>query len=84
MAIRATLTISMAAAIICSSVLFCCRNILGYAFSNEKEVVDYLRDMTPFLCVLIVSDCIQAVLSGMLYFLPLIVLPYDTLWKLST
>ncbi|XP_075085875.1 protein DETOXIFICATION 14-like [Nicotiana tabacum] len=64
LAIRATLTISMAAAIICSSVLFCCRNILGYAFSNEKEVVDYLRDMTPFLCVLIVSDCIQAVLSG--------------------
>ncbi|OIT21870.1 PREDICTED: protein DETOXIFICATION 14-like isoform X2 [Nicotiana attenuata] len=64
MAIRATLKISMAAATICSSVLFCSRHVLGYAFSNEKEVVDYLRDMTPFLCVLIVSDCIQAVLSG--------------------
>ncbi|CAN4116824.1 unnamed protein product [Withania somnifera] len=64
MAVRAALTISMTDAVISSSVLFCCRHIVGYAFSNEKEVVDYLSDMTPFLCVLIVSDCIQAVLSG--------------------
>ncbi|XP_059282914.1 protein DETOXIFICATION 14-like [Lycium ferocissimum] len=64
MAIRAALTISMADAIISSSVLYCCRHVVGYAFTNEKEVVDYLSDMTLFLCLLIVSDCIQAVLSG--------------------
>ncbi|KAJ8558358.1 hypothetical protein K7X08_005124 [Anisodus acutangulus] len=64
MAVRAALAISMTDAIISSSVLFSCRHVVGYAFSNEKEVVDYLSDMTPFLCVLIISDCIQAVLSG--------------------
>lgn len=67
MAIRAALTISMADAVISSTALFRCRHVVGYAFSNEKEVVDYLNDMTPFLCLLIVSDCIQAVLSGNLF-----------------
>ncbi|KAM3284613.1 protein DETOXIFICATION 3 [Capsicum chacoense] len=64
MAVRAALTISMAEAVISCTVLFCCHHVVGYLFSNEKEVVDYLSDMTPFLCLLIVSDCIQAVLSG--------------------
>ncbi|MCD9646094.1 hypothetical protein HAX54_035619 [Datura stramonium] len=63
-AVCAALTISVADAVISSSVLFCCRHVVGYAFSNEKEVVDCLSDMTPLLCLLIASDCIQAVLSG--------------------
>ncbi|KAF3652968.1 putative eukaryotic translation initiation factor 5-like [Capsicum annuum] len=64
MTVRAALTISMTDAVISSTVLFCCRHVVGYAFSNEKEVGDYLSVMTPFLCLLIVSDCIQAMLSG--------------------
>lgn len=67
MAVRAALTISMADAIISGTLFYCCRHIVGYAFSNEKEVVDYISEMAPFLCILMVSDCIQGVLSGMLY-----------------
>ena len=45
--------------------LFCCRYILGYAYSNEKEVVDYVAKITPFLSLSVVMDGLQAVLSGL-------------------
>ncbi|KAK6125232.1 hypothetical protein DH2020_041032 [Rehmannia glutinosa] len=56
--------LSIAEAIVACTILLCCRRFLGYAFSNEKEVVDYLGDMTPFVCLLLAMDCVQAVLSG--------------------
>ncbi|KAL0343387.1 UNVERIFIED_CONTAM: protein DETOXIFICATION 14 [Sesamum angustifolium] len=56
--------LSIAEAIVACTMLLRCRNLLGYAFSNEKEVVDHLREMTPFVCLLLAMDCIQAVLSG--------------------
>ena len=37
---------------------------LGNVFSDEKEVVDYVRDMVPLICLFIVVDSFQAVLSG--------------------
>ncbi|XP_058185282.1 protein DETOXIFICATION 6-like isoform X4 [Rhododendron vialii] len=49
---------------IASATLFCCRHILGRAFSNDKEVVDYVTDMAPLLCISIIMDSFQAVLSG--------------------
>ncbi|KAL7101686.1 hypothetical protein ACP275_08G070200 [Erythranthe tilingii] len=57
-------TLSITEAILACTVLLSCRSFLGYAFSNEKEVVDYMGAITPFLCLLIAMDCIQAVLSG--------------------
>ncbi|KAL3640410.1 hypothetical protein CASFOL_015378 [Castilleja foliolosa] len=50
--------------VLVSSVIFFCRYILGYSFSNEKKVVDYVQEMAPFLCISIVVDSLQAVLSG--------------------
>ncbi|GAA0173526.1 transporter [Lithospermum erythrorhizon] len=50
--------------LLASAILFCFRFILGYGFSNEKEVVDYVRDITPLLCLSIIVDSIQTVLSG--------------------
>lgn len=44
--------------------LFCCQYVLGYAYSNEREVVHYVAIMTPLLCLAIVMDSLQAVLSG--------------------
>nr|XP_025885467.1 protein DETOXIFICATION 14-like isoform X2 [Solanum lycopersicum] len=64
MSVMSVTVLGMAEAIVASIILLCSCRILGYAFSNEKEVVDYLRDMTPLLCLLIATDCIQAVLSG--------------------
>ncbi|XP_049384142.1 protein DETOXIFICATION 14-like isoform X2 [Solanum stenotomum] len=64
MSVLSVTVLGMAEAIVASIILLCSCHVLGYAFSNEKEVVYYLRDMTPLLCLLIATDCIQAVLSG--------------------
>ncbi|KAK6798207.1 hypothetical protein RDI58_005909 [Solanum bulbocastanum] len=64
MSVLSVTVLGMAEAIVASIILLCSCRVLGYAFSNEKEVVYYLRDMTPLLCLLIATDCIQAVLSG--------------------
>ncbi|XVE84902.1 hypothetical protein DITRI_Ditri17bG0048700 [Diplodiscus trichospermus] len=37
---------------------------LGAAASNEKEVVDYVTIMAPLLCVSVILDSLQGVLSG--------------------
>ncbi|OMO80283.1 Multi antimicrobial extrusion protein [Corchorus capsularis] len=50
--------------LIVSITLFCCRYIYGYLFSNEAEVVNYVAEMLPLLCISIIMDSIQAVLSG--------------------
>ncbi|XP_022728016.1 protein DETOXIFICATION 8-like [Durio zibethinus] len=45
-------------------VLFCCRYDFGYLFSNEKEIVNYVAEMIPLLCISVLMDSLQAVLSG--------------------
>ncbi|KAI3462573.1 hypothetical protein Pfo_019236 [Paulownia fortunei] len=50
--------------IIVSIVLFCCRHILGRAYSNEKQVVNYIAVMTPLICLSTITDSLQAVISG--------------------
>ncbi|KFK35645.1 hypothetical protein AALP_AA4G017500 [Arabis alpina] len=47
-----------------STLLFTCKNIVGYAFSNSKEVVDYVADLSPFLCLSFILDGFTAVLNG--------------------
>ena len=47
-----------------STALFASRRVFGYSFSNEKEVVDYVTDMAPLVCVSVILDSIQGVLSG--------------------
>ncbi|PWA90666.1 MATE efflux family protein [Artemisia annua] len=50
--------------IIAITTLFCSRSVLGYAFGNEVELVDYVKDITLLLCFTIFADTIQAILSG--------------------
>ncbi|KAL0343388.1 UNVERIFIED_CONTAM: protein DETOXIFICATION 14 [Sesamum angustifolium] len=63
-ALCAVLVLSVAELLIASITIFICRGIMGYAFSDEKEVVDHVREMVPFLCISIIMDSLQAVLSG--------------------
>lgn len=49
--------------IVCAT-LFSTRYIFGYMFSNEKEVVSYVTSMAPLICLSVVLDSIQGVLSG--------------------
>ncbi|XP_051216685.1 protein DETOXIFICATION 16 [Lolium perenne] len=40
------------------------RNLWGYAYSNEKEVVDYISRIMPILAVTFLFDDMQCILSG--------------------
>uniref|UniRef100_A0A453BU05 Protein DETOXIFICATION n=1 Tax=Aegilops tauschii subsp. strangulata TaxID=200361 RepID=A0A453BU05_AEGTS len=40
------------------------RNLWGYAYSNEKEVVEYIARMMPILAMTFLFDDLQCVLSG--------------------
>ncbi|XP_063936898.1 protein DETOXIFICATION 8 isoform X2 [Daucus carota subsp. sativus] len=42
----------------------CCRSVLGYAFGEEKELVDYVKDMVPLLSLSVLMDCLAALFSG--------------------
>ncbi|PWA90664.1 MATE efflux family protein [Artemisia annua] len=63
-ALLAVSAIGVMEAIIAITTLFCSRSVLGYAFGNEKELVDYVKDMTLFICFSIFADTIQTILSG--------------------
>lgn len=63
-AVQAVLIISITEAAIASIILFFCRHIFGYAFSNEEGVVDYVAELAPLLCLSLVLDGLQAIFSG--------------------
>ncbi|KAK4373330.1 hypothetical protein RND71_008714 [Anisodus tanguticus] len=51
-------------AILVSATLFSCRNIFGFLFSSEIEVVNYVAKIAPLLSLSLIIDAIQASLSG--------------------
>ncbi|OMP04700.1 Multi antimicrobial extrusion protein [Corchorus olitorius] len=64
MAVKVGMSMATIEAIIVSIALFFSRHIVGYAYSNEKPVVKYVAAMAPLLCISLVTDSIQVVLSG--------------------
>jgi len=56
-------------ALIVGSTMILVRNVWGYAYSNEVEVVKYVAIMMPILASSNFLDGIQCVLSGMFFFL---------------
>ena len=64
LAIMVVVAIAIGEALIGGTVLFCSRDILAYAYSNEKEVVDYVKDMVPWLCLSVGADSLVGILSG--------------------
>ncbi|CAB4295720.1 unnamed protein product [Prunus armeniaca] len=44
---------------IITTTLFACRNVFGYTFSNEKEVIDYVTTMAPLVCLSVILDSLQ-------------------------
>lgn len=63
-AVYAVVYLAAAEAIVVSTALFASRHVFGYIFSNEEEVVDYVRNLAPFLCLSVILDGLQGVLSG--------------------
>ncbi|KAK9049230.1 hypothetical protein SSX86_031803, partial [Deinandra increscens subsp. villosa] len=64
LAVCAVLFLAIIEAIIVSMTVFSCRHFLGSAYSNEKPVVSYVASMGPFISLSIVTDSLQAVISG--------------------
>ena len=65
-AVLATVSLAVIETSIVSATLFACRHVYGYVFSNEKEVVDYVTVMAPLVCLSVILDSIQGVLTGKL------------------
>ncbi|ESR54889.1 hypothetical protein CICLE_v10020602mg [Citrus x clementina] len=64
MAVCAIIILAAAEMVTVSIVLLFCRHILGYALSSSEDIVHRLADMVPFICLSIIMDSLQAVLSG--------------------
>ncbi|KAF2313821.1 hypothetical protein GH714_013656 [Hevea brasiliensis] len=64
LAVVVAICLAGAEAVIVSTSLFFCRHFLGYAYSNDKQVVDYVSIMAPLICLSVIMDSLQAVLSG--------------------
>ncbi|KAI9085612.1 hypothetical protein K1719_032455 [Acacia pycnantha] len=63
-AVYVVLVIGIAEAVVISLVFFFCRRILGYAYSNDLEVINYVAQMVPFLCLSVSSDTLAGILCG--------------------
>ncbi|KAH7533915.1 hypothetical protein FEM48_Zijuj04G0182100 [Ziziphus jujuba var. spinosa] len=64
MAFYALLMLVSIEAVAMSTILFCCRSVLGYAYSSEKEFVDYVEKLTPLLSLSFIMDSFQAAFSA--------------------
>lgn len=49
-----------------SGILFAARHIWACVFSNIKEVVDHVSRLAPFICLAVIMDCLQGIISGMI------------------
>nr|XP_023892684.1 protein DETOXIFICATION 12-like [Quercus suber] len=63
-AVFAVLFLAVTETSIVSTILLASRSVFGYTFSNEKEVVDYVKTMAPLVSLSIILDSLQGVLSG--------------------
>lgn len=64
LAVIAVLLLAAVETTLVSLTVFASRNVFGYTFSNEKEVVEYVTSMAPLVCLSIIMDSVQGVLSG--------------------
>ncbi|EOX99966.1 MATE efflux family protein isoform 1 [Theobroma cacao] len=63
-AVYAGMFLAVLETLVVSGTLFASRHVFGYVYSNEKEVVDYVTTMAPLVCVSVILDSLQGVLSG--------------------
>ncbi|KAK7380070.1 hypothetical protein VNO78_32447 [Psophocarpus tetragonolobus] len=64
LAVRIVLVLAIIEGILIGTVIILVRNIWGYAYSNDVEVVKYIATMLPILAASNFLDGLQCVLSG--------------------
>lgn len=62
--VSAAMALAALEAILVSSIIFSCREVLGYVFSTEQDVVDYATDMVPLISLSVILDTLHGTLSG--------------------
>lgn len=68
LAVTVVLVMAISEGLLVGVVLILIRNVWGYAYSNETEVVKYVATMMPILALVNFIDGLQSVLSGIFYF----------------
>ncbi|KAF7808808.1 protein DETOXIFICATION 14-like [Senna tora] len=58
------MVLSASEALVVSSIIFASRHVLGYVFSNEQDVVDYVTEVAPLLVLSVFVDSLHGTLSG--------------------
>lgn len=64
LAVSVVLLLAISEGVLVGTVVILIRNIWGYAYSNEEEVVRYVAVILPLLAVSNFLDALQSVLSG--------------------
>ncbi|KAF3332690.1 MATE efflux family protein 5-like protein [Carex littledalei] len=64
LAVQVVLCLTITGGLIVGSILILIRDVWGYAYSNEEEVVKYVAIILPILAISNMLDSIQCVLSG--------------------
>jgi multidrug resistance protein, MATE family len=67
LSVYAAMAIAVSEAILVSSIIFASRRVLGYIFSNEQDVVEYVTDMAPLISLSVIVDSLHGTLSGWLF-----------------
>lgn len=62
--VQSVMSLAVSEALLVSSTLFVGRSVLGHLFSNDEEVVKYVTSMAALICIGVVFDSLQCVLSG--------------------
>ncbi|KAK8324759.1 hypothetical protein V6Z12_A11G004500 [Gossypium hirsutum] len=64
LAVNVVIAMAIFEALLVGSILMLIRNILGYAYSNEVEVVKYVAALLPLVAISNLLDSLQCILSG--------------------
>lgn len=64
MSVLVIMFLAVAEIVIVTIAIFASRRVFGYIFSRDKEVVNYVTDMAPLICVSVIMDSLQGTLSG--------------------
>ncbi|XP_019183023.1 PREDICTED: protein DETOXIFICATION 14-like [Ipomoea nil] len=64
MAVWGVAIIGIIELVVAAVVMMSLRSVVGYAFSNETEVVGYIKRMIPLVSLMLVSDGISGLLSA--------------------
>ncbi len=65
LAVRVAVSMVATEGILAATVMILGRNVWGYCYSKEEEVVRYVAEMLVLIAISHFLDCIQSVLSGL-------------------